>query len=179
MTHAETTSTPRRFVIRRAFLVPLALVLVLILVLLGVSIVQGQPVAKVVFLLVFALPVAGLFAASAFRRLELDATGITSVRPGRIRRIDFARVTALESVRVRSRVFITVSAGADDFLIISNGYAGFPDLLRALVAALPAAVVTEETRQLAEAPPTRQADVVMAWFALVALVYVLVAQFRS
>lgn len=169
----------RCFIIRRAFVVPLGLVLVLLGVLLVVSIVQGQPIAKLVFLVVFALPVAVLFVESAFRRLDLDAAGVTARRLGRSRRIDFARVTALESVRVRNRVFLTLTAGADEFLIISNGYAGFPELVRALVNALPASAVPEETRQLAAAPPTRQADVVMAWFVVAALVYVLVAQFSS
>lgn len=170
---------PRSFVIRRAFVVPLGLVLVLIGVLLAVSIAQGQPVAKLVFLLVFALPVAVLFVACAFRRIDLDATGISAVRLGRIRRIEFARVTALETVQVRSRVFLTLVAGEDEFIIISNGYAGFPELVRALVAALPASAVPEETRRLAEVPPRRHADVAMAWFAVAAIVYVLVAQFRG
>lgn len=170
---------PRSFVIRRAFVVPLGLVLVLIGALLAVSIAHGQPVAKLVFLLVFALPVAVLFIACAFRRLDLDATGVTAVRLRRRRRIDFARVTALETVQVRSRVFLTLVAGDDEFIIISNGYADFPELVRALVAALPASAVPEETRRLAESPPRRHADVAMAWFAVAAIVYVLVAQFRG
>lgn len=170
---------PRSFVIRRAFVVPLGLVLVLIGALLAVSIAHGQPVAKLVFLLVFALPVAVLFIACAFRRLDLDATGVTAVRLRRRRRIDFARVTALETVQVRSRVFLTLVDGDDEFIIISNGYADFPELVRALVAALPASAVPEETRRLAESPPRRHADVAMAWFAVAAIVYVLVAQFRG
>lgn len=170
---------PRSFVIRRAFVVPLGLVLVLIGALLAVSIAHGQPVAKLVFLLVFALPLAVLFIACAFRRLDLDATGVTAVRLRRRRRIDFARVTALETVQVRSRVFLTLVAGDDEFIIISNGYADFPELVRALVAALPASAVPEETRRLAESPPRRHADVAMAWFAVAAIVYVLVAQFRG
>jgi len=176
--HAVLPDT-RQFVIRRAFVVPLGLVLVLIGVLLVVSIMHGQPIAKLAFLAVFALPVAVLFVESVFRRLDLDAEGVTARRLGQTRRIDFARVTALESVQVRSRVFLTLTAGADEFLIISNGYASFRDLARALVNALPASAVPEETRRLAAAPPTRQADVVMAWFVVAALIYVLIAQFSS
>ncbi len=172
------TPEPRRFVIRRAFLVPLGLVLLLVAALLAVSFAQGQPAAKIVFLLVFALPVTVVFVECAFRRLDVDASGITGLRLGRSRRIDFARVTALETVQVRSRIFLTLSAGADEFLIISNSYADFPELVRILTSVLPATVVTEEVRQLAAAPPTRYADVVMAWFAVTALVYVLIVQFR-
>lgn len=169
----------RGYVIRRAFVAPLGLVILLMGALLVVSILHGQPLAKVAFLVVFALPVTVLFVASAFRRLIIDATGVTAIRPFRSRRIDFSRVTALETVQVRSRVFLTLAAGDDEFLIISNGYADFPDLVRTLVAALPAAIVTEETRKLADAPPSRHADVVMVWFMVAALVYVLIAQFPS
>jgi len=165
-------------VIRRAFLVPLGLSLLLMAALLAVSIHHGQPLAKALFLIVFAVPVAVLFVESAGRHLEVDAAGVTARRLLRSRRIDFAEVTALETVRVRSRVFLTLVAGDDDYLIISNGYADFPGLVRLLVALLPETAVTDETRQLAAAPPHRYADVVMAWFMVSALVYVLVAQFR-
>lgn len=167
-----------RYVIRRAFVAPLGLVLLLMAALLVVSILHGQPVAKVVFLLVFALPVTVLFVESALRRVEIGATGVTAYRLLRSRRLEFSRVTALETVQVRSRVFLTLAAGDDEFLIVSNGYADFPELVRTLVAALPETVVTDETRKLAAAPPTRHADVVMVWFMVIALVYVLIAQFR-
>ena len=169
----------RRFVIRRAFVAPLGLVLVLMVALMAVSIQQGQPLAKVLFLLVFAVPVAVLLVESACRWLEVDTAGVTAHRLLRFRRIDFAAVTALETVRVRSRVFLTLAAGDEEYLIISNGYADFPGLVRTLIARLPEAAVTEETRQLAGAPPVRRADIVMVWFAVVALVYVLVAQFHG
>ena len=70
-------------------------------------------------------------------------------------------------------------AGDDDFLIISNSYGDFPALLNRLIESVPAGTVTDETRQLAEQPPLRQADVFTAWFAVIALVYVLLAQFGS
>jgi len=169
---------PRSFVIRRAFVVPLGLSLALMAALLVVTIQHGQPLVKALFLIVFAAPLTVLFVESAWRRLEVDAAGVTARRLLRSRRIDFAAVTALETVRVRSRVFLTLVAGDDDYLIISNGYADFPGLVRLLVTLLPETAVTDETRQLAAAPPSRYADVVMAWFMVSALVYVLVAQFR-
>jgi hypothetical protein len=168
----------RRYVIRRAFVVPLGLVLLLMAALLVVSILHHQPAAKVAFLLVFALPVTVLFVESALRRLEIDAAGVTAFRLCRSRRLEFSRVTALETVQVRSRVFLTLAAGDDEFLIVSNGYADFPELVRTLVAMLPEAAVTDETRRLAAAPPRRHADVAMVWFMVAALVYVLIAQFR-
>ena len=166
------------FVIRRAFLVPLGLVILLTAMLMAVSVAHGEPLAKIMFLLVFVLPLTVLFSDSAGRRLTVDATGVTARRLFRTKRMAFAEVTALETVQVRSRVFLTLVAGEDDYLIISNGYARFPDLVRLLVARLPEEAITAETRQLVAVPPQRRADIAMAWFAVVAMGYVLLAQFR-
>jgi len=168
----------RSYVIRRAFVLPLGLAVTLILALLTVSLLHGQPLAKIAFLVVFAIPVTVLFVASAFRRLTIDARGVTVTSPFRTKHIDFAKVTSLETVQVRSRVFLTLSAGEDEFLIISNGYADFAGIIIAMMALVPPEAISDEARQLASAPPTRHADVIMAWFTVVALVYVLIAQFQ-
>lgn len=169
----------RRYVIRRAFVAPLGLVLLLMAALLGISLVHGQPFAKIAFLVVFAIPVLVLFLASAFRRLVIDASGVTLTTLFRSKRLEFSRITAFDAVRVRSRVFLTLSAGDDDFLIISNGYADFADLLNTLLERVTPTAVSEDARQLAAAPPTRYADIAMVWFTIAALTYVLIAQFQS
>lgn len=166
------------FAIRRAFVVPMGLVVALTISLLIVCIIQGQPIAKIILLAVLIVPQTVLFVECAFRRLVIEQDGITAFRPFRQRAVCFADVTSLETVQVRSRVFLTLSAGDDDFLIISNAYAGFPALLECLVAAVPEGTVTEETQQLAKKPPVRQADIFTAWFAVIALGYVLLAQFK-
>jgi hypothetical protein len=169
----------KTFVIRRSFVVPMGLLLALTVALLIVCLLQGQPLAKVVILGGLIMLMAILFAESAFRRLIVDAKEVTAYRPFRKRRIRFADVTSLETVRVRNRVFMTLVAGDDDFLIISNSYGGFPALLDSLIESVPAGTVTDETRQIAKQPPLRQADVFTAWFAVIALAYVLLAQFRT
>jgi len=166
------------FVIRRSFVTPLALLIALTIALLVVCLVQGQPIAKAVILAGLVLPLIVLLVESAGRRLIIDDLGITAVRPFRQRQMAFADVTSLETVRVRNRVFMTLMAGDDDFLILSNSYSDFPGLVRCLVDAVPEGTVTEETHQLVLAPPTRQADVFTAWFAVAALIYVLIAQFQ-
>ncbi len=168
----------RTFLIRRTFVVPMALVLFLTAVLLVVCLVQGQAISKVIILAVLIMPLVVLFVETAFRRVVVDQEGVTAFRPFRQRRVLFSDVTELDSVRVRSRVFMTLSAGPDDFLIISNSYQEFPALVEGLIAAIPEGYVTEETQTLAKQPPLRHADVFTAWFAVVALVYVLIAQFR-
>ena len=165
--------------IRRAFVVPMGLLVVLTIALLIISIVQGQPIGKVIILSVLILPLVVLFVESTFRRIEVSESGVTAFRPLRQRSINFADVTSLESVRVRSRVFLTLVAGDDDFLIISNSYGGFPAMLARLVDSVPEGTVTEEARQLLKQPPVRQADILTAWFAVIALVYILAAQFKA
>jgi hypothetical protein len=166
-------------VIRRAFVVPMGLLAALMVALLIVCTFQGQPTAKIILLVFFILPIMTLFVESAFRRLVVAQDGITAFRPFRQRQIRFADVTSLETVRVRNRVFMTLAAGDDDFLIISNSYGNFPALVDLLIAEVPEGTVTEETQELANKPISRQADIFTAWFAVIALVYVLVAQFKA
>lgn len=166
------------FVIRRAFVLPMGLVVALTISLLVVCIIQGQPIAKIIILVFLIVAQTVLFVECAFRRLVVEPDGITAFRPFRQRAVCFADVTSLETVQVRNRVFLTLTAGDDDFLIISNAYAGFPALIECLVAAVPEGTVTEETQQLAKKPPVRQADIFTAWFAVIALGYVLLAQFK-
>ena len=167
------------YVIRRSFVLPMGLTIALTLALMVVCILQGQAIAKVVILGVLLLPMVALFLESAFRRLVVTDQGVTAYRLFRQRDVLFSDVTSLESVQVRSRVFLTLSMGPDDFLIISNSYANFPELVNRLVAAVPKGAVTEEVEQLVQKPPRKQADVFTAWFAVIALVYVLIAQFRG
>lgn len=169
----------RTFVIRRTFVLPMALLIFLTIALLVVCIVQSQPIAKVIILAGLIMPLLVLFVESAFRRVVVDQDGVTAFRPFRQRQVRFADVTALETVQVRSRVFMTLVAGPDDFLIISNSYQDFPALVEGLIEAVPEGTVTEETQQLAKKPTLRHADVFTAWFAVIALVYVLIAQFKG
>ena len=165
------------FVIRRGLVVPMGLLIALMLALLTVCILQGQPIAKIIILAFFLLPVGALFVECAFRRLVIEQSGVKAFRPFRQRQVLFADVTSLETVRVRSRVFLTLAAGDDDFLIISGSYGKFPDLLASLIDAVPEGTVTEETEELAKQPSFRQGDAFAVWFAVIALVYVLIAQF--
>lgn len=165
------------FVIRRSVVIPLGLLFMLTLALLIVCLVQGQAVVKIVILAVLLLPLAALFLESTRRRVEVGADGVKAFRAFQERQMAFSRVTALETVKVRNRIFLTLSAGEDEYLIISNSYADFPALVRRLVAAVPPTAVTEETRQLVDGPPVRHADMISIWLAVIALIYILIAQF--
>lgn len=171
-------SEPQVFVIRRGFVAALGLLVVLTLVLLGVCVAQGQPLAKAVILAFLLLPLLALLIESARRRLVVDQHGVTAFRLFRLRRIAFSQVTGLEAIKVRSRIFLTLMAGDDDFLIITNSYAGFGTLLDTLLQQVPAGCVSPEARALIGTRLERHADLVTAWLAVFAVVYILVAQFR-
>jgi hypothetical protein len=164
------------FVIRRSFLLPLGLLLLETLVLLVVCLVQQQPLAKALILLVLILPIAGLFVESLFRKLTLEADGVRAKRMFREKVIRFAEVTELDTVMVRNRVYLSLSAG-EDFLILSNAYARFPDLVRGLMAQVPDGTVTAVTTQMAAAPPRKMSDIVSCWLGVALLVYILYVQF--
>jgi len=164
------------FAIRRTFLVPLGLLLLLSLALLVTSIIQGQPTAKAIILAVIILPVAGFFIESAFRRTVINAEGITVYKFLRQKHLAFAKMTAVETVMVRKRVFLTLCV-EDEFVILSNAYADFPELVRALLNRVPQATISDDTRKMAEAPPVKSTDIISCWLAVALLAFILYIQF--
>jgi hypothetical protein len=165
----------RSFVIRRSFLLPLGLLLVLLVALFGVCLAQGEPPFKVGLLGLIIVPLAILFAESASRRITIDAEGIAVRKLLRRASLRFAELTEVETIRVRRRVFLTLCAG-DDFLILSNGYADFPALVRTLLERVPAAAVSAETRRMVEAPAVKNSDVVVCWLVVALLAFILYSQ---
>lgn len=164
------------FTIRRTFLLPLGLLLLLSLGLLVTCIVQGQPVAKAIILGFMLLPVIAFFVESACRRAVVDDEGITVYKFLRKKRLSFAEMTAVETVMVRKRVFLTLCVG-DEFIILSNAYADFPRLVRVLLERSPAAAVSAETRTMAAAPPSKSTDIVSCWLAVALVAFILYIQF--
>lgn len=171
-------SSEQTFTIRKTFLLPLGLLLALNVALFVVCLAQGESRAKVGLLGLIIVPVGILFVESAFRRTVIDGEGITVRKFMRQRMLRFAELTALDTVMVRKRVFLTLSAG-DDFLILSNAYADFPGLVQALLARVPASAVSEETRTMAAAPPLKSTDIVSCWMAVLLLAFILYSQLAA
>jgi uncharacterized membrane protein len=166
------------FAIRRTFLVPLGLLLLLSLALLVTSVIQGQPTAKAIILAFIILPVAGFFLESAFRRTVISTEGITVNKFLRRKHLTFAEMTAVETVMVRKRVFLTLCAD-EEFIILSNAYADFPVLVRVLLKRVPPATISDDTRKMAEAPPVKSTDIVSCWLAVALLAFILYIQFNG
>jgi len=165
----------KTFAIRKSFLIPLGILLLQCLALLVLCLVHGEPKGKVIILCVIILPVVVLFLESAFRRALFDDLGVTVAKLLRKKRFLFSEVTAVDTVLVRKRAFLTLSAG-DDFLIISNAYADFPGLVSSLLERVPAGAVSEETREMAKAPPVKSTDVISCWLGVALLALILYIQ---
>lgn len=165
----------QNFNIRRSFLLPLGLLLALVIALFAVCLVNGQPAAKIVILGLIIVPIAVLFVESAFRRATVTEEGLTVHKFLREKALPFARITAVETVQVRKRVFLTLWA-EEDFIIISNAYAAFPALVSLVMNRVPPETVSEETRKMAEAPPVKSADVISCWLAVLLLAFILYLQ---
>jgi hypothetical protein len=165
----------RNFTIKKSFLVPLGLLLALSVALFVVCLVREQPPAKIIILGILIIPVAALFVESAFRRTVIGEEGITVHKFLREKNFSFSEITAVETVQVRKRVFLTLCAG-EDFLILSNAYAGFPALVSLLLERVPPGTVSEETRKMAEAPPMKSTDVLSCWLAVALLAFILYLQ---
>ncbi|SHJ08448.1 hypothetical protein SAMN02745165_01524 [Malonomonas rubra DSM 5091] len=166
------------FSIRKSFLLPLGLVVLLTLTLLVCCILLQVPLAKTLILAAFTIPVIALFIESSLRRVTIDEKGVQIDKPLRSKRIDYGELTAVDTVLVRKRAFISLSSEAD-FIIISNGYADFGRLVNLLLERSPEKTISDETRQMANNPPEKSSDVFSAWIAVAVLVLIIYVQLRG
>ncbi len=166
------------FTIRRAMLLPLGLLLVILLALLVVSMLQGQPLNKCLFVGGVVLLLAGVLADKLSRRIELDDEGITSCRIGRRRRMLFADLTEVEAVCIRKRLFITLWVD-ESFLLLTNAYGDAASLFKLLLQRVPSGVVSDEVEGLVENPPRHNGNIVVCWFAVVFSLLILCRQFLN
>ncbi|WP_282755906.1 hypothetical protein [Desulfuromonas thiophila] len=167
------------FRIRHAFLIPLGLLCLEVLALLASCLWFDEPLAKSLILGFMILPVLVLFAESLLRQARFDDETIEVRKLLRRKRLRFADITAVESILVKKRAFITLCAGDDDYLILSNAYADFPRLVRLLLARVPASSISAEATALAADPPSKSSDIVSCWLAALLLGFILYAQLKS
>lgn len=168
--------TIQRFSIRTAFLLPLGLLLALVGILLVVCLVQGQPISKSVILGGILVPVSILFVESLWRKALISSSTITVRKPLRDKTLYFNEITSVDTMLIKKRVFLTLSTESD-FLIISNAYDDFPELVKALLDKVPALKVSEETHEMAKNPPVKSSDIFSCWIAVVLVSLILYLQF--
>jgi len=163
------------FRIRRHFLIPLGLVVLLTLTLLISCLLLPIPLAKTLILAGLLLPACLLFAECSLRRVNLEEEGILVRKLLRDKRLRYDQLTSIETVLVRNRAYVSLSS-EEDFLILSNSYDHFGDLLHQLLGKVPNNVISEETRQLALKPPEKSSDIFSAWLAVAVLLLILYVQ---
>ncbi len=169
---------PSIYSIRKNFLLPLGLVVLLCFILLVTVVLLHLPVAKIIILATFLLPATIIFAESFLRRVYIDESSIKVNKLLRSKQINYAELTAIDTIKVRKRVFVSLSS-EDDFMIISNSYNNFDLLIKELVDKVPAGIVSDETRELSTEPPKKCSDIFSAWLAVAVLLIIIYAQLRG
>lgn len=164
--------------IRKTFLIPMGLTVVLGAVLLLSGFFLDAPTARQVLLALFILPAVIIFIESSWRKVHVYGDHIAVNKVLRTKTMNISDLTAVDAVRIRKRVFVSLST-EESFLILSNGYERFGDLLRDLVKVVPHAVLSDEVRQMAEEPPKKCSDIFSAWVAVAVLALIIVTQLRS
>ena len=164
------------FTIRHAFLLPLGLLLLLCVTTVIVGLLRHHPTNQMVLLAVMTLPVLGLFAESVVRQARLGSDNISVHKLWRWKTVRFDDITSVDTLQVRKRAFITLST-ENDFLIFSNAYSRFPDLVASLLQRVPAGTISPETRAMADHPPVKSSDIITCWFAVVLMTLILYLQF--
>lgn len=166
------------FTIRKSFLVPLGLVVLLTLTLLVSCIVMQLPLAKTIILGVFIIPAVILFAESCRRKIMISENSVQIDKLFRSKQINYADLTSIDTVLVRKRAFVSLST-EEDFVMLSNSYADFGQLLQQLLARVPDSVISDETRQMASNPPEKSSDIFSTWIAVAVLVLIIYVQLRG
>ena len=164
--------------IRKKFLLPLGLVVLLSFILLISAIYLHLPLAKILILVVFLLPVSIIFIESSLRKIHITEDSVEIKKLFRSKRLSYTELTEIDTIQVRKRVFVSLSS-ENDFIILSNSYERFGELLKQLVSAAPAMVVSDQIRQLAEDPPRKCSDIFSAWLAVVVLTLIIFVQLRG
>lgn len=172
------TIEPIKYGIRKSFLLPMGLVVLLLAVLLASSLLLGLPTGKIIILAIFMVPTIILFVESLVRRVTLTETTITIKKLLRSKTLNFVDLTEIDTIRVRKRVFISLSS-ENDFAILSNSYAGFGGLVTNLLSRCSGKIYGEDTQQLAQDPPRKCGDIFSAWLAVAVLILILYTQFRG
>lgn len=166
------------FRIRKGFLVPLGLLSIETLALLITCFMFDEPVAKRIIVGVLIFPVVLLFLECLFRRTAIDDEQVCTHKLLRRKCIRFEDMTAVETVQVKKRAFVTLCT-EDDFMIVSNAYTRFPTMISALLLRVPRDSISSETAEMAQDPPRKTADIVSCWLAVLLLGFILFAQVKT
>lgn len=170
--------TGTTYKIRKDFLIPMGITVVLGVVLLLIGIIAQMPAGRLYLLAAFMVPALLIFIESSRRRIHLYSDHILMERTLGKKQLLLRDLTSVDTVRVRKRVFISLTSD-NSFMIISNSYAHFDELVRQLIDLVPQTALSDEARRLAADPPRKCSDIFSAWLAVAVLLLVIAVQLRS
>ncbi len=153
------------FGIRKAFLIPLALVAVLLAILLVVVLITGGGLWDGILLSVILILLVLVLWEAKSRRVSLGGDGIRLRKFGRTKEVAWDRVSHVGVLVLRNKVYLLLTT-AKGFFIFSNAYERFPSLIREVVAHADPQTVEEEVRSHMEAPQANWGIVFAAWLAV-------------
>ncbi len=174
----NSSSTSSTYKIRKGFLLPMGITVVLGVVLLFIGIGIQMPSGRLYLLAAFMAPALLIFIESSRRRVHIHHDHVLMERTLGKKQLLFSDLTSVDAVRVRKRVFISLTT-ENSFMIISNSYDRFDQLVRQLIELVPQSTLSDEARQLADDPPRKCSDIFSAWLAVAVLLLVIAAQLRS
>jgi hypothetical protein len=76
---------------------------------------------------------------------------------------------------LKKRVFSTLESG-DSFLIFTNAYEHYGELMKEILGRLPKSAVSQETREVASSPPVKRGDIISFWITALILGGILLQQ---
>jgi hypothetical protein len=153
------------FGVRKAFLVPLALVVALLAALLVVVLVTGGGVRDGVVLAAILVLVSLVFWEAKYRRVTLGGNGIHLRKFGRTKEVAWGGISHVGVLVLRSKVYLLLTT-AKGFFILSNAYERYSALIREIATRTDPQNVEEEVRTQMEAPQANWGIIVAAWFAV-------------
>ncbi len=153
------------FTVRPALLLALGVLLLVQGALLLVFLGQSRDTAQVLFVVAAAVALAVALGYQWTRRIVIDEAGITVRRPGLKRRMNFAELTAIEAVRIRGRLFVTLWVD-ESFLLVTNGYGNADQLFCLLSRRVPGHLLTDEVKTLLAESPRADGNIIIYWLAV-------------
>lgn len=156
-------------------MIPLTLSLFFGYLLLALCVFQKEPSSKLIVLSILNIFLTVFFIENLFRSLVINENSITHNKFLRRKTLLFSEINSFESLSLRKRMFSTLST-EESFLIFSNVYQNFEDLMRQILARLPENSVSQETKELATSPPVKRGDIISFWIAALVLGGILLQQ---
>jgi hypothetical protein len=153
------------FGIRKAFLIPLALVAALLAILLAVVLCAGGGVWDGIILAAILVSVSLVFWEAKSRRVSLSEGSIRLRKFGRTKEVAWKGVSHVGVLILRNKVYLLLTT-VKGFFILSNAYERFPSLIHEVVTHADPQNVEEEVRNHMEAPQANWGIVFAAWFAV-------------